>query len=93
MPPVFGPVSPSPTRLWSWAVPMARQSVPSDRMKKLASSPAMNSSMTTDISPNSPSKMSSMAAWACSTVSATVTPLPAASPSALTTMGAPCAVT
>ena len=72
---------------------MARQSVPSDRMKKLASSPSMNSSMTTDMSPKAPSKMSSMAAWAWSTVSATVTPLPAASPSALTTMGAPWAVT
>ena len=93
MPPVLGPLSPSPTRLWSWAVPMGRQSVPSERMKKLASSPSMNSSMTTDISPNSPSKMASMAAWASATVMATVTPLPAASPSALITMGAPRAVT
>ena len=32
----------------------------------------------------------STAAWASSTVCATTTPLPAASPSAFTTMGAPC---
>ncbi len=28
MPPVFGPVSPSPTRLWSWAVPMGKHGYP-----------------------------------------------------------------
>ena len=47
MPPVFGPWSPSKARLWSWAVPSKRQSSPSARTKRLASSPGMNSSMTT----------------------------------------------
>ena len=93
MPPVLGPVSPSPTRLWSWAVPMGRQSLPSQRTKKLASSPGMNSSITTVIAPNAPAKIASMARCACSTVSATVTPLPAERPSALTTIGAPLAAT
>ena len=44
MPPVFEPVSPSPTRLWSWAVPKGSAVVPSHRQKKLASSPSRNSS-------------------------------------------------
>jgi hypothetical protein len=39
MPPVLGPVSPSPTRLWSCAVPKGRAVLPSHRQKKLASSP------------------------------------------------------
>ena len=47
MPPVFGPSSPSKARLWSWAVPRKSRSSPSARTKRLASSPAMNSSMTT----------------------------------------------
>ncbi len=91
MPPVFRPVSPSPTRLWSCAVPIGRTVSPSQSTKKEASSPSMNSSITTSApaSPNSPPNMSSTAASAWSTVSATITPLPAASPSALTTIGAP----
>ena len=40
MPPVFERVSPSPTRLWSWAVPKGSAVVPSHRQKKLASSPS-----------------------------------------------------
>ena len=67
--------------------------VPSLTTMKLASSPAMNSSITTRAWPGtvsaagaSPSIMS-MAACASSTVVATTTPLPAASPSALMTRG------
>ena len=90
MPPVLGPSSPSPTRLWSCAVPMGSTFSPSQRMKKLASSPSMNSSITTSAPalPNSPPNMSSMAASASDSVMATMTPLPAARPSALTTIGA-----
>ena len=47
MPPVFGPVSPSPTRLWSCAVASGSAVSPSERTKKLASSPSRNSSITT----------------------------------------------
>src|SRR6266849_8458958 len=47
MPPVLGPVSPSPTRLWSCAVASGSACVPSISAKKLASSPAKNSSTTT----------------------------------------------
>ena len=70
---------------------MGRQVVPSTRTKKLASSPCMNSSITTSApaSPKAPPKAASMAAQASASVMATVTPLPAASPSALTTIGAP----
>ena len=92
MPPVFGPRSPSKARLWSWAVPRKRQSVPSVRTKSEASSPVMNSSMTTR-APGPSAKIASRAAWASAAVSATVTPLPAARPSALTTIGAPWAST
>src|SRR6056297_158976 len=87
MPPVFGPVSPSPIRLWSCAVPKASTSSPSASTKKLASSPAMNSSTT--ISAPGPARSRSTASWASPGVPATTTPLPAASPSAFTTMGAP----
>ena len=57
---------------------------------KLASSPSRNSSITTRL-PAAPKRRSesiaSIAALACSRVVATTTPLPAASPSALTTIG------
>ena len=53
----------------------------------------MNSSITTE-APAAPKRlpdsMSRTASIACATVSATITPLPAASPSAFTTIGAPC---
>ncbi len=52
----------------------------------------MNSSTTTR-APGPSRKIASSAATAASTVPATVTPLPAARPSALTTIGAPCAST
>ena len=66
--------------------------LPSAITMKLASSPAMNSSITTrwPASPMPPpSSIMSMAACASSAVVATTTPLPAARPSALMTMGAP----
>ncbi len=92
MPPVFGPVSPSPTRLWSCAETSGNAVSPSMSAKKLASSPSRNSSTTSE-APASPNTfftmMASMAASASDRVVATVTPLPAAGPSALTTMGTP----
>ena len=67
MPPVLGPVSPSPMRLWSWLEASASTFLPSTMTMKLASSPSRNSSMTTR-APASPSllpdSMSSMAACA-----------------------------
>ena len=93
MPPVLGPLSPSPTRLWSWLVAMGSTVSPSTMTMKLASSPSRNSSITTR-APASPkalaSSMSRTAASASARVMATITPLPAARPSALITMGAPC---
>jgi hypothetical protein len=71
------------------AVPTGSIASPSQRTKNDASSPDSISSITTLPSP--PAKTGSSAASASSTVCATVTPLPAASPSALTTIGAPAA--
>ena len=58
MPPVLGPFSPSPTRLWSCAATSGSACVPSMRAKKLASSPTRHSSMTTSApaAPNAPAK-------------------------------------
>ncbi len=93
MPPVFGPTSPSPRRLWSWLVASARTLRPSHRTMKLASSPARNSSMTTRLPAGAaPPSMVSTAACASARVAATTTPLPAARPSALTTIGGVAAV-
>ena len=66
MPPVLGPVSPSPTRLWSCAVASGSTCSPSQSAKKLASSPTRNSSITTSApaAPNAPAKQASMAASA-----------------------------
>ncbi len=92
MPPVLGPVSPSPTRLWSWLVAIGSATRPSTMEMKLASSPSRNSSITTraPASPKAlPLSMSRTAASASSSVIATITPLPAARPSALITIGAP----
>ncbi len=47
MPPVLGPSSPSKARLWSWAAPNSSEVSPSHRANSEASSPAMNSSITT----------------------------------------------
>ena len=82
MPPVLGPVSPSPTRLWSCADASAMARVPSTSANRLASSPSRNSSITIG-----PSPAARIAASASSRVIATVTPLPAARPSALITTG------
>jgi hypothetical protein len=93
MPPVLGPVSPSPTALWSWAEASGSAYPPSTKAKKLASSPSRNSSITrvAPAAPNRPAaSASSIAASAWSSVRATVTPLPPVSPSALTTIGTPC---
>ncbi len=92
MPPVLGPVSPSPTRLWSCEVAIGSAVLPSTIEMKLASSPSRNSSITTraPASPNAlPESMSRTASSASASVIATITPLPAARPSALTTIGAP----
>ena len=70
--------------------------LPSHSAKKLASSPSRNSSMTTS---RAGLAEGAAEAWrrprprASSSVMATITPLPAARPSALTTIGAPCART
>ena len=93
IPPVFGPVSPSPAALWSWEDASATASPPPTAQMKLASSPARNSSTTIlrPASPNArPESISPAAASASSSECATTTPLPAARPSALTTIGAPC---
>ena len=93
MPPVFGPTSPSPSRLWSCEVASGRTCLPSAMTMKLASSPSRNSSTTTTrpASPKAPANMPSAARIASSALAAMITPLPAASPSALTTMGGRCA--
>ena len=87
MPPVFGPASPSPTRLKSCAGISGTTSSPSQMQNSDTSGPERNSSTTT-----APSGLARQA-WACSSASArssvTTTPLPAASPSSLTTCGAP----
>ena len=66
-------------------------SVPSHNTKSETSSPSMKSSITTAApeAPNDPEKQSITASSASSTLMATVTPLPAAKPSALMTIGAP----
>ena len=52
MPPVSGPLSPSPTRLWSWLVAIGRTGSPSTMTMKLASSPVRESPLT----PRAPTK-------------------------------------
>ena len=91
MPPVFGPISPSPTRLWSRAAPRNTASVPSHSANRLHSSPgqALLDHHRAPARRSRAMQTRATAASASSTVSATTTPLPAASPSALTTIGAP----
>ena len=96
MPPVFGPASPSPSRLWSWLDASASACAPSAITMKLASSPSRKSSMTTRAPAPPialPASIASIAACASASSVATTTPLPAARPSALTTIGAPRAST
>src|SRR5262245_32872254 len=82
MPPVFGPVSPSPARLKSCAGSRGTAVMPSVTANSDTSGPSRNSSMTTV-----PAARACASAAARSSV--TTTPLPAASPSALTTNGGP----
>ena len=85
MPPVLGPVSPSPIRLWSWASGSATACLPSHSASSEHSGPLSRSSST-----NGPSAaVARIAAIVSSSVSGTVTPLPAASPSSFTTTGLP----
>ena len=90
MPPVFGPRSPSKARLWSWAVAMQWALPPLTNASSEHSGPVRHSSMTTvePAWPNAPSKQERTASSAVSLSSATMTPLPAARPSAFTTTGA-----
>src|SRR6185437_3617547 len=93
MPPVFGPSSWSNARLWSCALANGIAVSPSQSAKKLISRPDKNSSITTSApaAPKAPSNIMAIAASASASVFATTTPLPAARPSAFTTIGAPCA--
>ena len=84
MPPVFGPVSPSPTRLWSFAGGSATTVSPSTSAWSETSSPSSTSSST--IAPP-PTPGVPTASRASLRSRATTTPLPAASPSAFTTTG------
>ncbi|MEK6620724.1 MAG: hypothetical protein AABZ26_07110, partial [Chloroflexota bacterium] len=83
MPPVFGPVSPSPTRLWSRAGGSATTVSPSTSVWSEASSPSRSSSSTT--LPEPTAGLAS-AARASLRSRATTTPFPAARPSAFTTI-------
>ena len=93
MPPVFGPVSPSPARLWSAATSSSTHApVPSVTANTETSGPSSSSStrIVEPAAPNAPSsRHASIAATASSRCVATVTPLPAASPSALITARPP----
>ncbi len=92
MPPVLGPRSPARSRLWSCAGTRESTRSPSVRASTDTSSPSMNSSTSTwwPLSPKAlPSSIDSMASSASARVSQTITPLPAASPEALITTGAP----
>ena len=102
IPPVLGPFAPSKRRLWSRAgrngtivaEPLtANSGVTETAARTEISTPSRYSSITSFL-PASPTLplpiISSTAASACSTVAATTTPLPAARPSAFTTIGAPC---
>ena len=87
MPPVLGPVSRSCARLKSRAGASATTPVPSVTPRMESSGPSRSSS-TTIVAPLRPKRLStsiaSTAAFDSSTVEHTITPLPRASPSALT---------
>ena len=84
MPPVFGPVSPSPIRLKSCAGASGTTRLPSASAKTDTSSPTSSSSITIGPGKAAAARRPSSS---CSAVSQTKTPLPAASPSTLTTHG------
>ena len=92
IPPVFGPVSPSPIRLWSQAAIRGDIVSPSVNAKTLISGPIMNSSMST-LFPDSPNLRSTKRSDNDFSTSFMFwhiyTPFPAASPSALITTGSP----
>ena len=85
MPPVFGPSSPSRARLKSCAGESARTVSPSLMKNSETSGPERNSSIRTEPDGRYVSACASAAARS----PVTITPLPAASPSAFTTCGAP----
>ena len=86
MPPVFGPVSPSPTRLKSCAGSNGTAVTPSHTANSETSGPARYCSTSTGC----PDARTATAwAWASARSLVTTTPLPAAKPSSLTTYGAP----
>ena len=68
MPPVLGPVSPSPTRLWSMEDTMGAMAVPSVKARTLTSGPVKNSSITTRL-PESPKARSSIMVLTASSAS------------------------
>src|SRR3954447_523670 len=86
MPPVFGPASPSSRRLKSCAGTSGSTVVPSVTANSETSGPSRYSSTST-----APPASSTRWPWATAAArsSVTSTPLPAASPSSLTTYGAP----
>ena len=84
MPPVLGPASPSKARLKSWAGVSGKTVLPSLKKNRLTSWPSRNSSTRIPISMKL--RAWSSAAWRSLV---TMTPLPAARPSALITYGAP----
>ena len=89
MPPVFGPSSLSFSLLWSCATGRLTKFLPSQIAKKLSSKPSKNSSITTLLpaSPKlAPLSISAAAIFASSALEAIITPFPAQSPSAFTTI-------
>ncbi len=88
MPPVFGPRSPSARRLKSWADAIGETAAPSQRHSRETSGPLIPSSITTrrPASPKArPESLARTSSSASDRDSVTSTPLPAASPSVLTT--------
>ena len=96
MPPVFGPSSWSNTRLWSCAEASGIAVSPSHSAKKLISRPAqklLDHDFGAGRAERAVEHHGDGGLGLAHSVLATTTPLPAASPSALTTIGAPCART
>ena len=91
MPPVLGPLSPSPTRLKSWAGSSGTAVVPSHRTSSEHSSPVeplLNHDAPPGLAEGGTRELGRpRRARASARVRATSTPLPAASPSVLTTHG------
>ena len=96
MPPVLGPVSPSKARLWSCAAASGRAVRAVDQREE-AGFLARQKILDHDLGPGraepSLAERGVDRRVRLGEVAATTTPLPAASPSALTTTGAPCAAT